>query len=69
MDSAVINRHCAVQVMPQLLSELGVDDMDSAAPDWSTIAVYSCSASCTLPDIAKHDGSAYMEELVWLQPP
>ena len=55
--------------MPQLLSELDIDDMDSAAPDWSTIAIYSCSASCTLPDVAEHAGTAYMEELVWVQPP
>ncbi len=58
-----------MQVMPQMLSELGVDDMDAAAPDWSTIAVYSCSASCSAPDPSLHDGSAYMEELVWVQPP
>ncbi|KAK9837820.1 hypothetical protein WJX74_005778 [Apatococcus lobatus] len=62
-------RHFECQVMPQLLSELDIDDMDSAAPDWSTIAIYSCSASCTVPDISEHDGSAYLEEFVWVQPP
>ena len=34
------------QVMPQLLSYLGVDEDDPSAPDWGTIAVYSCAASC-----------------------
>jgi pre-rRNA-processing protein TSR4 len=63
--------------MPQLLAYLGVDEDDPSAPDWGTIAVYSCAASCD-PATAGGgasggggggDGSAYAEEFVWVQPP
>ena len=49
--------------MPQLLNELGIDASDEAAPDWGTIAVYTCSASCTPPP-----GSAYAQEFAFVQP-
>jgi pre-rRNA-processing protein TSR4 len=59
--------------MPQLLSYLGVDEDDPSAPDWGTIAVYSCAASCApAPGEGGQDdgdGSAYAEEFVWVQPP
>jgi pre-rRNA-processing protein TSR4 len=65
-----------LQVMPQLLSYLGVDEDDPSAPDWGTIAVYSCAASCGGGgaggggDGGDGDGpSAYAEEFVWVQPP
>ena len=52
---------CLVQVMPQLLNFLGLDTEDKHAPDWGTIVVYSCAASCNAP-------SSYTEEYVWVQP-
>jgi pre-rRNA-processing protein TSR4 len=55
--------------MPQLLSYLGVDEDDPSAPDWGTIAVYSCAASCAPAGEGEGDGSAYAEEFVWVQPP
>ncbi len=48
--------------MPQLLNELDTDASDAAAPDWGTIAVYTCSASCTPP------GTAYAQEFAFVQP-
>ena len=32
--------------MPQALSFLGIDSMDEEAPDWATLAVYTCARSC-----------------------
>jgi len=32
--------------MPQAIHFLGVDSSDAEAPDWATIAVYTCAASC-----------------------
>lgn len=58
--------------MPQLLSYLGVDEDDPSAPDWGTIAVFSCAASCAAAGEEGGDGdgsSAYAEEFVWVQPP
>ena len=52
---------CA-QVMPQLLNFLNISPDDEHAPDWGTIAVYSCAASC-------HTAVAYTEEHVWVQAP
>lgn len=49
-----------LQVMPQLINYLGVDASSNTAPDWGTIAVYSCPASCQTP-------AAYAEEFVWVQ--
>lgn len=49
------------QVMPQLLSSLGIDDEQETALDWGTIALYSCAASCSTQQ-------AYVEEFVWVQP-
>lgn len=50
----------AVQVLPQLLNHLGIDDEQTDALDWGTIAVYTCAASCA--------GPAYCEEVAWVQP-
>ena len=54
------------QVMPQLLTHLGLDDAREDAPDFAMLAVYSCSQSCSAPDAT---ASAYLEEYVWVQPP
>ena len=54
----------APQVLPQLLNWLGLDDEDPSSPDWGSIAVYTCSASCTLPT----GGSQYAREFVYVQP-
>lgn len=60
-----------LQVMPQLLNYLGLDEDDSHALDWGTIAVYSCKASCHIEPSAPVEGSsassAYAEEFVWVQ--
>jgi pre-rRNA-processing protein TSR4 len=55
--------------MPQLLAYLGVDEDDPSAPDWGTIAVFSCAASCAPAPGQGGDGSAYAEEFCWVQPP
>lgn len=54
-------RRFEFQVMPQLISVLGIDASDPNALDFGTIAVYSCQASCT--------GTGYVQEWVWVQPP
>ena len=54
-------RRFEFQVMPQLISVLGMDATDPDAPDFGTVAVYSCEASCSV------DG--YVQEWVWVQPP
>ena len=58
------------QVMPQLLNYLDQDPSDPASLDWGMIAVYSCSASCGggVEGAVSEEGSAYQEELVWVQP-
>lgn len=58
-------RRFEFQVMPQLLSYLDGNDEDPDALDWATIAVYTCSKSCS---VAAGD-DAYAEEHVWVQPP
>lgn len=42
-----------VQVLPTLLNYLGLEEMDPAALDWGTIAVYTCSQSCSLASSVK----------------
>lgn len=59
--------------MPQLLNNLDVDAADPRAPDWGTVAVYSCAASCDGSVVEDQEretvgGSAYLEEYVWVQP-
>lgn len=62
-------RRFEFQVMPQLLSLMELDTEDAHAPDWGTIAVYSCPSSCTPPPAEGSSGhSAYTEEFVWVQP-
>jgi len=51
-------RRCEVQVLPQLLSHLGMDHVTDLSPDWGTLLVFTCSASCC----AKDDGAAANEE-------
>ena len=50
-----------MQVMPQLLNYLGVPADAKHAPDWGSIAVYSCAASCRTE-------KAYVDEFVFVQP-
>lgn len=63
-------RQFEFQVMPQLLNHLGVDPSDPKAPDWGTIAVYCCAASCcgsgSGPGTVE---GGYVEEYVWVQKP
>lgn len=47
------------QVMPQLLNNLSVDSI-GASIDWGTIAVFTCSVSCSCVD-------HYIQEFVWKQ--
>ncbi|KAJ9510315.1 hypothetical protein QJQ45_015769 [Haematococcus lacustris] len=61
-------RQFEFQVLPQLLNHLGQDDLDEDALDWGTLAVYSCSASCSTEALQAQTGSAYAEEFVWAQP-
>jgi pre-rRNA-processing protein TSR4 len=77
------SRRFEFQVMPQLLNHLGVDVTDPKAPDWGTIAVYSCSKSCgggsggvggnekeaLRENTNNNSSSSYIEEFVWVQPP
>ena len=50
-------RRFEFQVMPQAIHYLGVDSLEKEAPDWATIAVYTCAASCApTPDLASADG-------------
>ena len=50
-------RRFEFQVMPQCINHLGVDSADDDAPDWATIAVYTCSKSCApLPPLPSNGG-------------
>lgn len=67
-------RRFEFQIMPQLLNHLDIDASNPEAPDWGTIAVYSCAMSC---GEGAWDGTAaegfgvdpYVEEWVWVQSP
>ncbi|GAB1610732.1 programmed cell death protein 2-like [Argonauta hians] len=48
------------QVMPQLLSHLGVDTTREDSLDWGTLAIYTCSTSCDI-------GGRYVPEFLWKQ--
>ena len=55
---------------PQMIVHLGVAADDAAAPDWGSIAVYCCAASCSsgvTAGASSADESAYLEEFVWVQ--
>lgn len=49
-----------LQVMPQCLHYLGVDDTARDALDFATVAVFSCAANCDF-------GLGYAEEVAWVQ--
>lgn len=51
-----------MQILPQLLNWLELDNEKIDCLDWGAIAVYSCAKSCTSKD-------AYVEEFVFVQPP
>ena len=54
-------RRFEFQVMPQAITYLGVDSAEEEAPDFATIAVYTCSASCRALRPFASDGG--LEEL------
>eukprot|EP00842_Homolaphlyctis_polyrhiza_P000176 jgi/Hompol1/1159/HPOL_004473-RA len=49
------------QVMPQLLSSLGLNASDRDSLDWGTVLVFTCSADC------QPSGVQYMEDAVFAQ--
>jgi pre-rRNA-processing protein TSR4 len=53
------SRKFEFQILPQVLNILGVDPADDDALDFGTIAVYSCSRSCS--------GQGYKREFAWVQ--
>lgn len=59
---------CGVQVLPQMLTHLDINSEDPTAPDFDCVAVYSCSASCSLEALVSTHDTAYVEEFVWVQP-
>ncbi|KAL7537826.1 hypothetical protein ACHAWF_005908, partial [Thalassiosira exigua] len=66
-EAAVMNAREALLGAPNKSNgskgQKGVNDAGSKGNlDWGTIAVYTCTASCG-------DGTAYMEEAAWMQPP
>jgi hypothetical protein len=67
--SANTTPHPPAHPHPQLIVHLGMPADDPAAPDWGTIAVYSCAAACGGggAGAASPDESAYLEEFVWVQ--
>ena len=59
-------------MLPQMIVHLGAPADDPSAPDWGTLAVYCCSASCDSGAVgpagaAAADDSSYLEEFVWVQ--
>lgn len=55
-------RHFEFQVMPQLLNSLQLDLKGAYSPDWGSLFVFSCAASCSAPEPTE-----YVEEFVWKQ--
>ena len=74
-------RQFEFQVLPQIINHLGVDSELASAVDFGSIAVYTCSASCSLgggggdPGAAAGSGAggglsaAYAEEVALVHPP
>jgi len=52
-----------LQIMPQLLTHLNVDDVNKSI-DWGVISVFTCSISCDIPDPTDPTQSAYVQEFV-----
>ena len=59
------------QILPTIISQLGVDAESDSALDFGSIAVYTCSKSCA--PVACDEGDdrtgAYAEEYVLVHPP
>ncbi|KAI9596358.1 programmed cell death protein 2 [Syncephalis fuscata] len=49
------------QILPQILNFLRIDHSASDALDWGTLAIYTCTRNCHVPD------EAYVDELIWRQ--
>jgi pre-rRNA-processing protein TSR4 len=43
-------RQFELQLMPHLVALIDVDVAGAKSVDWATVAVFTCSASCTIPD-------------------
>jgi len=55
-------RRFELQLMPQSLHFLGVDSAQDDAPDFTTIAIYTCASSCAVwPGAGRTNGSADRE--------
>ena len=39
-------RQCELQVLPQLLCHLGLDQVTELSPDWGTLLIFSCGDNC-----------------------
>ena len=61
-------RQAEMQVLPQLLNHLKVDsEAENVSPDWASIRVYTCSASCS-PDAESEVGKGdYRREYLVLE--
>uniref|UniRef100_A0A5S6QRM1 MYND-type domain-containing protein n=1 Tax=Trichuris muris TaxID=70415 RepID=A0A5S6QRM1_TRIMR len=60
-ESCGADRHFEFQIMPHLLTYMGLDTVEALGVDWATICVYTCSANC--------DGARlrYLKEYTWKQ--
>ncbi|KAF5397623.1 Programmed cell death protein 2 [Paragonimus heterotremus] len=58
------------QVTPQLLIYLKLDQLGKTSPDFGSLYIFTCSASCPLPRVIKSDGNegATTSEIVEYQP-
>ena len=50
-----------MQIMPQLLNFLRLDDSQVDSIDWGTLAVFTCPNSC------EKEGQKYYNEFLWRQ--
>ena len=60
------SRKFEFQIMPQIIHHLGQDPEDPESLDFSTIAIYTCSQSCTTSTEGEQH-HPYVEEFAWVQ--